>query len=76
MTPATLATACRDAMAQPGQCGVTLTIEKGRMPRGFPRGELLNELERLGVVERTYSFDPVRLLAWLVKNELLAADER
>jgi ABC-type uncharacterized transport system involved in gliding motility auxiliary subunit len=38
------------------------------MPTGFPRGELLNELERGGIVQRTYNFDPAKVLAFLDPN--------
>ena len=71
MTPLQMAAAAAQAMASPGVFGVLLTIRKGGMPRGFPRGELLNEMDRGGVVERTYSFDPSRVIAWLLKNGLV-----
>lgn len=58
-------------MAEPGTLGVTLTIQKGGMPKTFPRGELLNEMERNGRVERTYSFNPEKVLAWLIHNGLI-----
>lgn len=35
-------------------------------PPKFPRGELLTEIEGCNV----YSFDPVKVLAWLVANGL------
>lgn len=62
------------ALAQPAHCGVVLTIPKGKMPKGFPRGELLNECERGGVIERTYNFDPAKVIAWLLKNELIVME--
>lgn len=48
-----------------------MTIPKGGMPKTFPRGELLNEMERNGQVERTYSFNPEKVLAWLIHNGLI-----
>ena len=50
---------------------VVLIIPKGKMPKGFPRGELLNEMERGGVIERTYHYNPMRVLGWLTKNGLV-----
>jgi hypothetical protein len=44
--------------------GMTLV---GKMPRGFPRGELLSEGPR-GPVR---SYDPDKVIAWLVKNKLV-----
>jgi len=57
------------ALSFPGHLrGVMLTIPKGKMPPGFPRGELLNEMTRDGVVERTYLFKPEKIIAWVKKN--------
>jgi len=69
MTPVEMARECARAMTEPGLTGVVLTIPKGKMPKSFPRGELLNEAERNGIVERTLYFKPVKVLAWLIKNE-------
>ena len=44
--------------------GMTLV---GKMPRGFPRGKLLSEGPR-GPVR---SYDPDKVIAWLVKNKLV-----
>ena len=44
MRPIAMAEACARAMTEPGTVGVVLTVQKGRMPRSFPRGELLNEM--------------------------------
>lgn len=71
MTPLEIAGAAAAALAEPGTLGVTLTFPKGRMPKTFPRGELLNEMERNGRVERTYSFNPEKVLAWLIHNGLI-----
>lgn len=40
---------------------------KGR-PKGFPRGELLCEQPGSGA----YSYDPMKILTWLHKNELIS----
>ncbi len=75
MTPLQMAQAAAEALAAPGHTvGVTFTIPKGKTPRGFPRGELLNEMKRNGVVERTVSFDPHAVIAWLVRNELVTME--
>ena len=71
MTPLEMAATAARAMAEPGTLGVVMTLRKGGMPRGFPRGELLNEMVRGGTVERTYSFDPAKVIAWLLKNGLV-----
>lgn len=79
MSPLELAETALRALAEPGTVGVVLTIPKGGMPRGFPRGELLNEWRRNGQIERTYHFDPTKIIAWLVRNGLIEAsrtDER
>ena len=74
MKPLELAATAARALAEPGTVGVVLTIPKGGMPQGFPRGELLNEVERRGVVERTYHFDPHRVIAWLIRNGLVVME--
>jgi len=75
MTPLQMAAECVRAMAGPGTLGVTMTVPKGKMPPGFPRGELLNEAMRAGVVERTYSFKPEAVLGWLSKNGLVSVSK-
>ncbi len=74
MNPMQIAKSAIDAMIEPGTLGVTLVIPKGKMPRGFPRGELLNEMDRNGIVERTYSFNPEKVLSFLVRNGLIAME--
>lgn len=64
-----------EAMTTPGMLGVVMTVEKGKMPKTFPKGELLNEMKRQGVIQRTYSFPPKNVLDWLVKNRLLEVEE-
>jgi hypothetical protein len=71
MKPLDLALSASKAMAEPGHLGVLLTIPKGSMPRGFPKGELLNEMKREGQIQRTYRFDPVKVIAWLCANKLI-----
>ena len=71
MSPLEMGEACLQAMRQPAVCGVILTIPKGKIPKGFPRGELLNEMERNGVIERTYNFNPEKVLVWLEKHLLM-----
>lgn len=71
MKPLELAELAARALAAPGTVGVLLTVPKGGLPRGFPRGKLLNEMERGGRVERTYHFDPNKVIAWLIRNGLV-----
>lgn len=74
MTPLEMATACIQALNEPGVTGVVLTVPKGKTPRGFPRGEVLNEVRRNGVVERTSSYNAERVLTWLATNGLVALE--
>lgn len=69
MRPIELAAEAARALAA-GQ-GLLLTIPRGGLPRTFPRGELLNEMRRNGVVERTYRFEPLRVIDWLAANGLV-----
>lgn len=71
MSPLELAATAARALAEPGAVGVVLTMPKGGLPRGFPRGEMLNEVARGGIVERTYHFDPSKVIAWLLRNGLV-----
>ncbi len=72
MSPIELATEAARALAA-GQ-GLLLTIPRGGLPRTFPRGELLNEMRRNGVVELTYRFKPQRVIDWLVANGLVQVE--
>lgn len=74
MTPLEMAHVATRAISELGTLGGVLTVRKGGMPSGFPRGELLNEMERGGVVERTYSFDPTKVIAWLLRNGLVEVE--
>jgi hypothetical protein len=76
MTPLQMAEQAAKALAEPGTCGLILTIHKGGMPKGFPRGELLNEMKRGGIVQRTYNLDPAKVLAWLVGNGLVVMERK
>ncbi len=69
MTPEQLYKDAVAAKAQGAVCGMTLVIGRGKKPKGFPRGELLSETER----GRCYSFDPDKVIAWLVKNGFVDA---
>ena len=51
---------------------VVLTITKGKTPKAFPRAiEVLNEIERNGHIERTSMYDTMRVIAWIVRNNLV-----
>jgi hypothetical protein len=71
MEPLELAATAARALAEPGTVGVVLTVPKGGLPRSFPRGELLNEMERSGRIEHTYHCDPSKVIAWLLRNGLV-----
>ena len=67
MTPEEMAKTA--ALAVQSGTRMTLVRRTGRkLPRGFPRGELLCENSEN---ERVYSYDPLRILAWLGANELV-----
>lgn len=68
MLPEQMATDARGAIAAGTR--MTMTLPRGatrRLP-GFPRGELLCECHD---GRNVYSYDPVRVLAWLMKNGLI-----
>ena len=74
MTPESMAAACAAALSDGtgARTGVTFVLPKGwKRPPKFPRGELLSEIERGGQVLRAYSFNPLRVLAWLGANGLV-----
>ena len=67
MTPQEMAQQAADAV-NAGQ-RMSMVRPKGmRMPPKFPRGELLCE-NHTG--SRVYSYDPLRVLAWLAANDLV-----
>lgn len=68
MTPIEMVVECIESISHGG---VMLTLPRGKMPKGFPRGEVLNEMERDGVVEVTRRFNPTKVLAWLVRNGIV-----
>lgn len=67
MSPNDLARDATEAIA----AGTHMTLVRGRgmrMPKGFPRGDLLCENPDGSVVR---SHDPLRVLAWLKANGLI-----
>lgn len=67
MTPAELAVAATEGLAGCGR--ITLIRKRGtKPPPGFPRGELL--CENAGG-DHAYSYDALRVLAWLKANGLV-----
>jgi hypothetical protein len=67
MTPQEMAQQAADAVNAGRR--MSLVRPKGmKMPPKFPRGELLCE-NHTG--SRVYSYDPLRVLAWLVANDLV-----
>ena len=66
MTPAQLATHAAKACAD--GTSLVLVIERGKYPRRFPRGELLNEHMEHGKPFRTYRFDAEVVLKWALKS--------
>ena len=66
MTPAKLATMAAQAHVAKG--ALVLVIKKGQYPKGFPKGELLNEHLKNGKPFRTYRFNPEIVLKWALKT--------
>ena len=67
MTPQEMAKEAADAIDAGHR--MSMARPKGsKMPPKFPRGELLCENHN---GSRVYSYDPVRVLAWLVANDLV-----
>ncbi len=67
MSPMDVVKECAGALSNKSGV-IVLTMRKGSTPKGFPRGELLNEMYRNGHVERTLRFDAMSVLSWLVKR--------
>jgi hypothetical protein len=65
MTIEELARACEAALKTGNRISLTMPKGKKRLP-GFPRGELLVENPNTG--ERTYSYDPVKILWHMHKH--------
>ena len=63
--------ACMYSAMVPTHRNINLTATKGKWPKGFPRGELLNEMERDGVLEQTRSISTEKILSWLKRVDLL-----
>ena len=66
MTPAQLATHAAQACAD--ETSLVLVIERGKYPRRFPRGELLNEHLENGKPFRTYRFNAETVLKWVMRS--------
>lgn len=59
---------CKKTIQETGHLGMILTIAKGNLPKTFPKGTFLEDSKRDGKIYRTYSFDPLKVLAWLEAN--------
>jgi hypothetical protein len=71
MNPMDLAEAASKALAEPDTRGMPIVVKKGRLPRGFPRGRLLNQREN---GDRLYLCDPRRVMDWLVRHGLVQVE--
>lgn len=72
MTPADMAIAALEA-ANAGTRMSMVFVKGQKRPKGFPRGELLCENFD---GRHVYTFDPLRVLAWLTANGLVKATVR
>lgn len=71
MTPEQMERDARDAEKQ----GQRMTLIKPRgqkMPKGFPRGELLCENHD---GRKVYAYEPEKVLAWMERNSLLESQQ-
>ena len=66
MTPAQLA--ANAANAYVNETALVLVIERGKYPRRFPRGEILNEHLENGKPFRTYRFKAETVLKWVMRS--------
>ncbi len=66
MTPAELAANAARACVE--GTALVLVIERGKYPKRFPRGELLNEHLEHGKPFRTYRFNAETVLAWVMRS--------
>lgn len=64
MTPQELHKLCADSIAE-GYDGINLVFDK--VPKSFPRGELLCETPR----GKVYRYSALKVLSWMQKNNLL-----
>lgn len=67
MTPQQMAQEAADAV-NAGQRMSMVRPKGAKMPPKFPKGELLCENHN---GSRVYSYDPLRVLAWLAANDLV-----
>lgn len=70
MTPAQLA--ANAAKAYENETSLVLVIERGKYPKRFPRGEILNEHLENGKPFRTYRFNAQAVLAWVLRSGTVA----
>jgi hypothetical protein len=59
---------CIDKQRKPDP-GITMVVRQGRLPKGFPRGEVLcvtRRQEELGL--RAMRFPAMRVLAWALRG--------
>lgn len=74
MTAEELFDCALQARIQGGAIGITLVFPRSsKRPPGFPRGELLCDKAEHGKV---YSFDPEKIMRWVLKNNLIQSAER
>jgi hypothetical protein len=66
MTPAQLAAHAAKACAE--GTSLVLVIERGKYPRRFPRGEILNEHIENGKPFRTYRFNAETVFKWALRG--------
>ena len=69
MTAEELFNAALNARVKGGAIGITLVFPRHfKRPKGFPRGELLCEN---AAREKVYSFDPEKIMRWIIDNHLI-----
>lgn len=69
MTPKELHKLCADSISE-GYDGINLVFDK--VPKSFPRGELLCETPR----GKVYRHSALKVLSWMHKNNLIQKDDQ
>lgn len=76
MTRDEMVAKCQRALDGEGPGLVMFSVEPGRKPPGFPRGELINEVEMDGVRWQARVYNARKMLNWLNRPEIIEAFAR
>lgn len=68
MTPFSMAIAAATLLGEGGTHINLIPPKRGRLPKGFPRGEFLSETEH----GKIYAFDAMKVLLWLITTQVVS----